>query len=124
MIRYQLELPVTFRWRDPHGHDRVGAGFTHDISAVGMFIFSHDLPPRDSILHCELKLPRLRDAGCVPVLVSGKVVRIEAAADWRTQGFVVAGEMLELYRELPADQDRDEEKVKSSKRTAPSGRPN
>jgi hypothetical protein len=124
MTRYELELPVTFRWRDQQGHERVGAGFTHDVSAMGMFIFSSDLPPRDGILHCEIKLPRLRDAGCVPVLVSGKVVRIETGADWRQQGFAVSGEMLQLYKELPAEQHKDDEGGTLSKRTASSKRPN
>ena len=105
-MRYQLDLPVTFRWRDQQGHERVGAGFTHDVSAVGMFLFSHDIPSQDEILQCEVKLPRLRDSGCVPVIVSGRVVRIEQDVDWRQRGFAVVGEMFQLCNELdPEERD-------------------
>jgi len=107
MMRYQLDLPVTFRWRDQKGHARVGAGFTHNVSAVGMFLFSDDIPSQDEVLQCEVKLPRLRDAGCVPVVVSGRVVRIEQDVDWRQQGFAVAGEMFQLCNELDPDELRD-----------------
>jgi hypothetical protein len=120
MTRYRLDLPVTFRWKDRHGRDKVGAGFTQDVSATAVFVFSNDCPPPDEILHCEVKLPRLRDAGCVPVTVSGRVVRIEQGTDWRRRGFVVEGEMLRLCNELWTDapEDTDAEKAKkfSSKR--------
>ena len=106
-MRYRLDLPVTFRWKDRRGHVRVGAGFTHDVSAVGMFLFSNDIPSQDELLHCEVKLPRLRDTGCVPILVSGRVVRIEQGVDWRQQGFAVVGEMVQLCNELSPDELRD-----------------
>jgi hypothetical protein len=107
-IRYQLDLPVTFRWKDRHGRMQVGAGFTHDVSAVGMFLFSHDTPAENQLLHCEVKLPRLRDVGCVPVIVSGRVVRIEHGTDWRQQGFAVVGEMIQLCNELSPNEFEDE----------------
>lgn len=107
-IRYQLDLPVTFRWRDRHGRMQVGAGFTHDVSAVSMFLFSHEKPAENQMLHCEVKLPRLRDVGCVPVIVSGRVVRIEHGTDWRQQGFAVVGEMIQLCNELSPNEFEDD----------------
>ena len=100
MTRYRLDLPVTFRWKDREGRDKVGAGFTHDVSATAIFVFSNDCPPADQTLYCEVKLPRLRDPGCVPVTVFGRVVRFEQGSDWRRRGFVVMGEMLRLCDEL------------------------
>lgn len=104
MTRYRLDLPVTFRWQDREGRQRVGAGFTHDVSAVSMFVFSDDLPQRDELLRCEVKLPRLRDSGCVPVMVAGRVVRVGSDKDWRQRGFAVVGHMLQLCHELSPDE--------------------
>ena len=103
MTRYRLDLPVTFRWKDRQGREKVGAGFTYDVSATAIFVFGNDCPPTDQVLHCEVKLPRLRDPGCVPVTVSGRVVRIEQGSDWRRRGFVVMGEMLQLCDELGSE---------------------
>ena len=103
-MRYQLDLPVTFRWRDEQGRERVGAGFTHDVSAKGLFIFSDDEPEVDRWLHCEIKLPRLRESGCVPVTVAGRVVRKGSGTDWRKRGFAVVGQMLQLCNELSSDE--------------------
>ena len=104
MTRYQLDLPVTFRWTDEQGCQRVGAGFTHDVSAKGLFIFSDDLPEQDKWLHCEIKLPRLHESGCVPVTVTGRVVRKGSGTDWRKRGFAVAGHMLQLCNEFSSDE--------------------
>lgn len=119
MMRYRLDLPVTFRWRDQQGHDQVGAGFTHDVSAVGMFVFTDHIPPQCEFLRCEVKLPRLRDSGCVPFTVSGRVVRVCLGTDRRQRGFAVVGEMLQLCSELSADEGEESE-MKPSAVPAPS----
>lgn len=122
MTRYRLDLPVTFRWKDRQGREQVGAGFTHDVSATAIFVFSNDHPPSDQVLYCEVKLPRLRDLGCVPVTVSGRVVRVEQGSDWRRRGFVVMGEMLRLCDELGSE--RPDPKGDLGLQGSPAKRPN
>jgi hypothetical protein len=107
MMRYRLDLPMTFRWRDAQGREQIGAGFTHDVSAVSIFVFSSDLPPLNGLLHCEVKLPRLRETGCVPVIVSGRVIRVAGGSNWRQHGFVVRGEMLRLCSEVSLERSED-----------------
>ena len=123
MTRYRLDLPMTFRWKDPQGREQVGSGFTHNVSAVAIFVFSSDLPPLNEVLHCELKLPRLRDTGCVPLTVSGRVVRVDQGADWRQNGFVVLGEMLRLCNQAWPDKMEEMESVQADA-PSPSKRPN
>jgi|SRR5690242_15162101 len=123
MMRYRLDLPVTFRWQDQQGRQRVGAGFTRDVSAVGMFVFSDVVPQPDEVLHCEVKLPRLRDSGCVPVTVTARVVRVNSGTDWRQQGFAVVGRMLQLCNELSPDEVMDAEAPAAPAATSPK-RPN
>ena len=123
MMRYRLDLPMTFRWKDAQGRERTGAGFTHDVSAVSMFVFSSDVPPLNGLLHCELKLPRLREAGCVPLIVSGRVLRISGAANWRQHGFVVLGEMVRLCSEV-SQEDADDLESMESDSPIPPVRPN
>ncbi|MBV9074095.1 MAG: hypothetical protein JOZ10_10715 [Acidobacteria bacterium] len=105
---------MTFRWKDAQGREQVGAGFTHDVSAVSIFVFSRDLPPLNGLLHCEVKLPRLRDAGCVPVTVSGRVVRAVTNGNWRQHGFAVLGEMLRLCTEVSGEQSDELEDFASA----------
>jgi hypothetical protein len=102
---------MTFRWKDLHGRERVGAGFTRDVSAVSIFVFSNDLPPLNGLLHCEVKLPRLRDEGFVPVTVSGRVVRVVTANNWRQHGFAVLGEMLRLCTEVSGELSDESDKL-------------
>lgn|SRR5690349_21641907 len=120
-MRYQLDLPVTFRWKDEQGQQRVGAGFTHDVSARGLFIFSDDVPEQDRWLSCEIKLPRLRESGCVPVMVAGRVVRKGTGTDWRKRGFAVVGQMLQLCNELSSDEPEGAEEQRGPR---PLRRPN
>jgi hypothetical protein len=118
-MRYRLDLPMTFRWRDLQGRERVGAGFTHDVSAVSIFVFSRDLPPLNGMLHCEMKLPRLRDAGCVPVTVSGRVVRLVEGGNWRQHGFAVLGEMLHLCTEVSGELEEQLDEAETGRPVSP-----
>jgi len=102
MSRYPLKLGVTFQWTN-EGQDYSGTGSTRDISAVGMFIFSEDLPPYDARLSCEVSAPRARSAGSLQIKAAGRVVRVEGIESVARPGFAVSGDMQLFSKDAVSD---------------------
>jgi hypothetical protein len=99
-VRYRLDLPVTYRWAAELGEDRLGMGFTRDISSSALFVFSEQCPPPDAYVSCEVMLPRLQGPGFCQIIATGRVVRIEQDVQPRVYGFALSGDMLLLSSEL------------------------
>jgi hypothetical protein len=79
--RYQLRLPVIFRWTDDNGVTQQGGGFTRDISTGGVFVICDAPPQPAACIALELLLPPL--AGNAPGLRlqgNAQVVRAEQAS--------------------------------------------
>lgn len=99
-VRYRLDLPVTYRWAAEPGEDRLGMGFTRDISSSALFVFSEQCPPPDAYVSCEVMLPRLQGSGYCQIIAAGRVIRTEQDLRPRVHGFALSGDMLLLSSEL------------------------
>lgn len=98
-VRYRLDLPVTYRWSDPSGGNRLGVGFTRDISSAAMFVLCERCPPQDAYLNCEVMLSRPQGQGYCQIIASGRVLRTEQNLRRRVSGFALLGDMVMLSSE-------------------------
>lgn len=86
-VRYNLPLPVIFRWSDETGEHTEG-GFTRDVALDGVFIVSSACPPEGSDVRIEVLFPLSNgDSGQLGIRCSGKVTHVEGGA--RCTGFGV-----------------------------------
>jgi hypothetical protein len=77
-VRFQLRLPVIFRWNDEQGGRQQNGGFTRDISTRGLFVYSPIPPPSGVTVELEVMLPPLEESGHgVRLQSEGRVLRIE-----------------------------------------------
>lgn len=89
-VRYNLCLPVIFRWTDETGNHTEG-GFTRDVALDGVFIASSKWPPIGSDVFIEVLFPSPHDGnGELRIECIGKVVRTEN--NFRCTGFGVQGQ--------------------------------
>lgn len=87
-MRYNLRLPVIFRWND--GTDHTEGGFTRDVALDGVFIVSSKWPPIGSEVRIEVLFPSPNEpSGELRVECTGKVTRLETSL--RCTGFGVQG---------------------------------
>jgi hypothetical protein len=61
-IRYPLQLPASFSWKDEEGIVRQGEGHTRNISEKGAFVDGSILPPIGSSVELHFSLPALSDS--------------------------------------------------------------
>ena len=93
IVRYRLDLPVAYMWRELSGECVHGAGFTRDISASGMFVVAADCPPSAAQVWCEVMLPASYSRDSVRRLrAAGPVARTaNSRGDEHLSGFVIHG---------------------------------
>ena len=99
-VRYRLDLPVTFRWLAPSGADRLGMGFTRDISSLALFVHCEQCPPEDSYVRCEVMLSRPQSQGYCQIIACGRVLRTEQHSQRHVFGFALLGDMVMLQSEI------------------------
>jgi hypothetical protein len=86
--RYLINVPVVFHW-SCEGQVNGGTGFTRDISAGGVYVFSSTVPPVGSPVAMEVRLPPLAASGPgLRLQAEGHVVRVEGTQG--QEGFAVA----------------------------------
>lgn len=89
-VRYNLRLPVIFRWSDGAGEHTEG-GFTRDVALDGAFIVSSACPPLGSDVRIEVLFPLPNGpSGELRIECTGKVTRVEGSG--RCTGFGVHGQ--------------------------------
>ena len=78
-VRFQLRVPVIFRWEN-----RASVGRTHDISTTGVFVTCHTLPPVGTALSLEAYLPALERNTRQRLYLAGtgRVIRVEAGGEY------------------------------------------
>ena len=87
--RYQLQIPVLFRWTSGEVH--IEGGFTRDISSRAFFVMSTAAPPVRTRLDCRILMPaRGNDTGNVMEL-RGRVARWSTPAEVR--GLVIQADL-------------------------------
>lgn len=96
--RYQLDLPVTFSWKDAAGRSRSGSGVIRDISAGGVFILAGTSPPDGSAIRYETVLPQLEEVfSSLRMEVEGRVLRTEGPPEGKEiSGFAAVCENFAL----------------------------
>jgi hypothetical protein len=74
--RYDLELPVTVRWKDRSGHTREAPGTAKNISPLGAFLVCNSLIGEGCAIDLHFDDP-IDLGGCIPsrISASGTVVR-------------------------------------------------
>ena len=89
--RFQISLPVLFRWADCSGH--YDAGHCGNIGLGGMFILADKCPPCGAEVDVEFALPAF-DLVPRPMTLHciGRVSRIESC--YQLSGFAVAGQIV------------------------------
>lgn len=100
VVRYRLDLPVTFRWAAPSGASRLGMGFTRDISSSAIFVFCEHCPPENARVSCEVMVSRPEGQGYCQIIASGRVLRTEQNPQRRVFGFALLGDIVLLNSEL------------------------
>jgi len=88
--RFDVSAAVTYTWTDSDATQHRATGVTRDVSESGVFIVADTVPPVGAALHFEVSLS-FRDESQIEMRAQGKVLRVEAAREGRTQrGFAVA----------------------------------
>jgi hypothetical protein len=87
--RYELRLPVIFRW--PGQGENFGGGFTRNISLGGIFVVSNRCPPSGNEVAVEVMLPYFPQRTTeLRLECTGRVNRLLVAGNV-CNGFAVAG---------------------------------
>ena len=90
-VRFNLRLPVIFRWNDEQGARQQNGGFTRDISRRGLFVYSLIPPSSGVTVELEVMLPPLAESGHgVRLQSEGRVLRIERKGE--KAGFAATGD--------------------------------
>lgn len=86
-IRYPLQLPASFSWKDGQGIVRQGEGRTRNISEKGAFVDAAILPPIGYIVELQFSLPPFPDSGRkMHVLHNGETRRLEGTGQGQHSG--------------------------------------
>lgn len=107
VVRYRLDLPVTFRWAAPGGESHLGMGFTRDISSSAIFVFCEHCPHENAQVSCEVMVSRPGGQGYCQIIASGRVLRTEQNIQRRVFGFALLGDIVLLNSELLEAIDQD-----------------
>jgi len=86
-MRYPLEAPVLFWWRDEIGNSHQGEGTSRDVSETGTYVFADSCPPAGANVALKILLVAPLDATKVLNFeFKGLVLRVEQAAPGRAKG--------------------------------------
>ena len=86
-IRYPLQLPASFSWKDEQGIVQRGEGCTRNISDKGAFVDAAILPPIGSSVELHFSLPALLDAERkMHVQHTGETLRLERTEQEENSG--------------------------------------
>ena len=88
--RFQLAVPVLFRWREEEEHSEIGC--CTNIGTGGLFVLTTRCPPVETKVKVEIVLPALDPAAReVRINCVGRVIRTQDNGDVSAAGFAVAG---------------------------------
>jgi hypothetical protein len=92
-MRFLLRCPAVFEWIDGEGESQVGAGFTRDLSAAGVFLLSKAAPSAGTRLRIEVLLPgeRRTEEG-LKLSSDATVIRIEQGQE--NTGFAASSQFV------------------------------
>ena len=90
-IRYPLEAPVVFWWRNENGVSKQEQGWGRDASDRGAFVVSAVCPPVGTAIGLRISMEGFPDeAAALRIDVKGRVLRVERSeASGGNDGFAV-----------------------------------
>jgi hypothetical protein len=79
-MRFPMDVPVTFWWRDANGVHQLGNGRSFDVSELGVFVCANGCPPAGAQVGLKMSITGVPDAPrALRMEVEGRVLRIEQA---------------------------------------------
>lgn len=86
--RLRVQVPVTVAWTQQNIRRR-HVGITRDLSTHGVFVWADVVPPADTAVSIEFRIPVAHDEGAqLQVRAVGEVIRSDAMAGSQP-GFVI-----------------------------------
>jgi len=77
-MRFPLDAPVVFWWRDANGVHQQGEGRSYDLSELGAFVFASACPPEGAQVGLRIPITQFPDvARPLRMEMEGRVLRIE-----------------------------------------------
>jgi hypothetical protein len=94
VVRYALEIPVTYRWID-RGLQRESVGRTRDVSVRAAYIVTGQCPPYGAKIEIQMNFAGARRRGVGWANAAGSVLRVDRLGQ---SGFVVESEGPRLFK--------------------------
>jgi hypothetical protein len=109
-IRYPLQLPASFSWKDEERIVRHGEGNSRNISEKGAFVDAAILPPIGSSVELHFSLPAFSDkARKMHVQYTGETLRLEGKEQGEhSSGFAITSRNAVWRYEDGNNSDRSE----------------
>jgi hypothetical protein len=86
-MRYPLQLPASFSWKDEQRIVRQGEGHTRNISEKGAFVDAVIYPPIGSSVELHFSLPSISGSGLkMHVQHTGETLRLEGTDQGQRSG--------------------------------------
>ena len=92
VVRFRLNAPAIFRWKDQSGTKQEEMGRTLDISTSGIFVTCQTAPPVSAAVSLEIRVPPLERNTLQQLRLEamGRVVRLVEAGP--NSGFAAKGQ--------------------------------
>jgi hypothetical protein len=77
-MRFPMDAPVVFWWKDAIGKRQQGEGRTYDVSELGAFVLASLCPPAGAQVSVKISIGAVPDvARSLRMQVEGQVLRVE-----------------------------------------------
>lgn len=77
-MRFPMDVPVTFWWRDANGVHQLGNGRSFDVSELGVFVCASTCPPAGAKVGLKISIAEESDSPrALRMEVEGRVLRVE-----------------------------------------------
>lgn len=95
--RYTVNLFTVFSWITGGRQTQAAEGITRDVSSFGLYIMANTVPPLDSQMWFEIRLPEIGTRSPeLRICGEGEVCRVEKSED--ASGFAVQSKKLRVNR--------------------------
>jgi hypothetical protein len=95
--RYTVNLFTVFSWITGERQAQAAEGITRDVSSIGLYIMASTVPPLDSQMWFEIRLPEIGTKSPeLRIRGEGEVCRVEMSED--ANGFAVHSKKLRVNR--------------------------
>lgn len=100
--RYGLKAPVSFSWRNSRYLTQRSKGLLLNISGGGVFVATHDLPPKGTRIRISASLRTAFAGADLVIRANAELIRLELCAGDGMTGFAAVIKTFTLRNELKA----------------------